>query len=78
MPPGRTLHPQLRARVRRCRSCEVVPRRGLACLGTNRNDHEDQPFEGLLDDVVICADALSAGAISALWADADPASVCGI
>lgn len=46
-------------------------------LGTNKNDHENQPFEGLLDDVLICADALSAAAISALAADADPASVCG-
>jgi hypothetical protein len=45
-------------------------------LGTNKNGAVNQPFEGLLDDIVICADALSADAVAALAADADPSSVC--
>ena len=47
-------------------------------LGTNKNDHGSQPWEGLLDDIVICAEALPAAAIAALAADADPATVCGV
>jgi hypothetical protein len=47
-------------------------------LGTNKNDHVNQPFEGLLDDVLICADALPASAIAALAAGTDPAAVCGL
>jgi hypothetical protein len=47
-------------------------------LGTNVNDNGTQPFEGLLDDVLICADALPPAAIAALASDTDPASVCSV